>query len=312
MTRIDLICGFLGAGKTTFIRRYADWLKGQGITFAVIENEFGAAGVDAAMLKEVADVAEISGGCICCGMKVNFHNQILELAKSYDRVVVEPSGIFNMDDYLDVLNSPQIKEACLPGCAVTIDDPASLGGMGSAELEVLYSQLISTGRIVISKTGLYPELTQKAVETLAALLGGDRDIRPLIETKPWEEFTTQDFQHLSQSPPQPIPHIRQTADHSTLFNSATLYPKERYSWEDARRICRELTSGECGAVFRVKGTIQSEQDEESFEINCTASEISIRPCMPQPSMLNIIGRNLDRKRIASVLEEAFIKIETAG
>ncbi len=303
MTRIDLISGFLGAGKTTFIRHYANWLKSRGITFAVIENEFGAAGVDAAMLKDVAEVAEISGGCICCGMKVNFHDRILELAQSYDRVVVEPSGIFNMDDYLDVLDSPQIKEACLPGCAVTIVDPASLEEMSLAELEVLYSQLISTGRILISKTGLYPEKVQRAEDILVALLGRDRDIKPLFESKPWEEWTDQDFQRIAESAPQPVSHIRRTADHSTLFNSTTLYPRACYSLEEARQICRLLTGGECGTVLRVKGSLQSREEGESFEINCTASEISVRPCAAQPSMLNIIGRNLNRKKISSLFEK---------
>ena len=72
-TKIDLVTGFLGAGKTSFIQSYADWLRRQGTSFAVVENDFGAVGVDAAALKEeCGDVFEVSGGCICCSLTPNF------------------------------------------------------------------------------------------------------------------------------------------------------------------------------------------------------------------------------------------------
>ena len=81
--RVDLIDGFLGAGKTTFIQKYMKYLDERGISYMVLENEFGAAGVDASILG--GNVRELTGGCICCGQKVNFHNLLIELR-------IRPSG----------------------------------------------------------------------------------------------------------------------------------------------------------------------------------------------------------------------------
>lgn len=100
MTKVDLVTGFLGAGKTTLIARYGDWLNQKGVRFAVIENEFGAAGVDTAILSErFGNVQELAGGCICCTLKVGFHALLTQLAGQCDRVIVEPSGLFSMDAF---------------------------------------------------------------------------------------------------------------------------------------------------------------------------------------------------------------------
>ena len=71
ITYLDVITGFLGAGKTTFLERYADHLRRTGVSFCIIENEFGRAGVDGAQLRQSgAQVRELSGGCVCCALKV--------------------------------------------------------------------------------------------------------------------------------------------------------------------------------------------------------------------------------------------------
>lgn len=83
MTKIDLINGFLGSGKTTFIHRYLPWLTARGERVAVIENEFGTAGMDTAILSQTGvQVRELSGGCVCCGQKVNFYRLLRELCAS--------------------------------------------------------------------------------------------------------------------------------------------------------------------------------------------------------------------------------------
>ena len=97
--KLDLVTGFLGAGKTTLISRFCRYFTGQGWRFGVVENEFGAAGVDSAILREVfGEVRELSGGCICCTLKSGFYTLLEELSHTCDRVIVEPSGLYNLDD----------------------------------------------------------------------------------------------------------------------------------------------------------------------------------------------------------------------
>ncbi len=140
MTEIDLVTGFLGAGKTTFIKKYGDFLSRKNIKFAVVENEFGAAGVDSAVLESKSwKVTEISGGCICCTLKTGFHEIIKDLSRTFERIIIEPSGIFNSDDFFDVINSPELKAKCRPGMCITLVDPHSLARLNESERSVLAS-----------------------------------------------------------------------------------------------------------------------------------------------------------------------------
>lgn len=106
MTKLDVVTGFLGAGKTTFLQTYHRWLTGKGVTSCIIENEFGAAGVDGAVLRgSGAAVRDISGGCVCCTLKVTLRELLWELAGQVERVILEPSGLFCGDDLLDIFST---------------------------------------------------------------------------------------------------------------------------------------------------------------------------------------------------------------
>ena len=81
MVKVDLITGFLGAGKTTFIRKYADYFIRKGQKINIIENEFGNVSVDSIILKdEACDITQLSGGCMCCTAKVAFQNMLLDMS----------------------------------------------------------------------------------------------------------------------------------------------------------------------------------------------------------------------------------------
>ena len=101
MVQVDLITGFLGAGKTTFLRRYVRYLVQQGHKVCILENDFGAVNVDAMLVQEVlgpgCDVETISGGCDCDTHQRRMRTKLIAMAmRGFDRVVVEPSGIFSI------------------------------------------------------------------------------------------------------------------------------------------------------------------------------------------------------------------------
>ena len=108
MVQVDLITGFLGAGKTTFLRRYVRYLVQQGHKVCILENDFGAVNVDAMLVQEVlgpgCDVETISGGCDCDTHQRRMRTKLIAMAmRGFDRVVVEPSGIFDVDEFFDIL-----------------------------------------------------------------------------------------------------------------------------------------------------------------------------------------------------------------
>ena len=288
--KVDLIDGFLGAGKTTFIKKYMKYLDERGISYAVLENEFGAAGVDASLLG--GNVYELSGGCICCGQKVNFHNLLIELAEHAERIIVEPSGVFNADDFFDIMDSPQVKEIAECGLMAGVVDPFSLAGMTDQDEAVLRSELICAGAILMSRTD------RAALSVIEAAKARLKEMLP--ELPPVLDAGNVDFEHLMQLSPVRRTHDRMYGDHSTLFQSATVYPEGIYDAESLRRMAERLLSGEAGEVLRVKGAARAA--EGFLSVNAARDDLEILPGSG-PAVLNVIGRRLQRKVIRRILEE---------
>ena len=103
MVKIDLITGFLGSGKTTFIKKYAKYLIDQGLNIGILENDFGAVNVDMMLLQDIAGekctLEMVAGGCDKDCHRRRFRTKLIAMGMcGYDRVLIEPSGIFDMDE----------------------------------------------------------------------------------------------------------------------------------------------------------------------------------------------------------------------
>lgn len=302
MTRLELITGFLGAGKTTFLARYAAWLEGQGLRTAIIENEFGQAGVDGAILaSSQSQVRELSGGCICCGLKVGFHDLLCQLAQSgqVDRILIEPSGIFNLDDYFDVINSPDVAALAQPGAVITVVDPDCLEQDDPLTQEMLFSQLHSASVILISKLDREagPRMTEK-IDSLFATFGAARAPSQAVVALPWEELDREFFLSLGRAAPVLRPHERKTYVHGTLFFSTRLPLAHALGQQELEQKLRRAFLPEYGRVLRIKGYARL-TGGQAVLVNCTARSISLEPDPGQhPAQLNIIGQALDRRRLS--------------
>ena len=300
MAIIDLITGFLGAGKTTFIKGYTEWLARTGQRFCVVENEYGAAGVDAAYLESAnVNVEELSGGCICCSLKVGFHDALLRLSDLCDRIVVEPSGIFSPDDFFDVVRSPEISRRCRMGCAAIVCD-AHMAQLDDGALEMFRQELNAARIILVSKTQ-----TASAAE-IADCVSFLRENRangadtPIL-TAGWQTFTNHDYEMISRAMPVYYDHARAAQDHAALFSAATFRPEREYSEAEVSAALRGLREQACGEILRVKGYLNASRGG-SFHINCTARDTAFAWLGQRvPPMLNIIGRGLDRRKIKEYL-----------
>lgn len=292
-TKVDLITGFLGAGKTTLIRRYLNHLDRKGVSYAVIENEFGASSVDSALLGE--HVRDLTGGCICCGQKVNFHNLLLELAGQVERIIVEPSGIFNADDFFDIMDSPKVSAACEYGLMAGMVNPAALSCMNETDKRILAAEMSCAGVILVSHTD---RLGNSALADAESAL---RQLLPLLP--PVLDAQNADFDALSACSPNFCPHERDRSDHSALYRSAALRPNGVYDKAAIRRLCARLFSGEAGDALRVKGTLQGETGP--LLVNAVPGEVQILPAAGE-ILLNVIGRNLSRAAIREILNSESI------
>ena len=127
MVTIDLITGFLGSGKTTFLKKYAEYLMDQGLHIGILENDFGAVNVDMMLLQELqgekCELEMISGGCDKETHRRRFKTKLISMAMcGYDRVIVEPSGIYDMDEFFDVLHEEPLDQWYEIGNVIAVVD----------------------------------------------------------------------------------------------------------------------------------------------------------------------------------------------
>ena len=125
MVQIDMISGFLGAGKTTFANRILDYYAKKGFHPVYIVNEFGETRLDADIMeKEGFTSVEIRGGCVCCTLKGDIEIAITKVIEQYHptHIVFEPSGVFVFNNFFEVLNSDMLRNKCEIGNVITIVD----------------------------------------------------------------------------------------------------------------------------------------------------------------------------------------------
>lgn len=155
MIIIDLITGFLGSGKTTFIKKYARYLMDQGLKIGILENDFGAVNVDMLLLQELlgeqCDLEMVSGGCDKdCHIR-RFKTKLIAMGMSgYDRVIVEPSGIFDVDEFFDSLREDPLDQWYEIGNVITIVDALLNLRLSEESDYLLASEVADAGKVIIS------------------------------------------------------------------------------------------------------------------------------------------------------------------
>ena len=185
MTKIDIISGFLGAGKTTLIKKLlAEAFPGEKLV--LIENEFGEISIDGGFLKESGvQISEMSSGCICCSLVGDFNKALKEVADQFhpDRILIEPSGVGKLSDVIvavenTVADVPELKLNSF----VTVADDTKVKVYMKNFGEFYNNQIESAGTIVLSRT---QKLTQEKLEAAVALLR-EKNPDAAILTTPWD------------------------------------------------------------------------------------------------------------------------------
>ena len=156
MIKIDLITGFLGAGKTTFIKKYASYLMKQGKKIGILENDFGAINVDIAPLQDLegdnCTLEMIAGGCDADCHRRRFKTKLIAMAmEGYDRVIVEPSGIYDVDEFFDTLYEEPLDRFYEPGNVIALVDAGLEEDLSKEAKYLLASEVADAGCVLFSK-----------------------------------------------------------------------------------------------------------------------------------------------------------------
>ena len=156
MVTIDLITGFLGSGKTTFIKRYAKYLMDQGMNIGILENDFGAVNVDMLLLQELmgdkCELEMIAGGCDRETHRRRFRTKLIAMGMcGYDRVLVEPSGVYDVDEFFDVLRDEPLDRWYKIGNVITVVNAKLEPELSEMSEYLLASEAAHAGAVVLSR-----------------------------------------------------------------------------------------------------------------------------------------------------------------
>ena len=184
MTKIDIVSGFLGAGKTTFIKRVLETVKNEKTV--LIENEFGEVGIDGGFLEDSGiEIKEMNSGCICCSLVGDFTSNLQEILEKYEpeRVIIEPSGVGKLSDVMKAVELVESKLSIEPGKSVTVVDASKCKMYAKNFGEFFNNQIQYADIIVLSRTDITDDKKQaNAIEIVRQINPGAKIITtPLKE-----------------------------------------------------------------------------------------------------------------------------------
>ena len=186
MTKIDIYSGFLGAGKTTLIKKMIQ--EGyQGEKLVLIENEFGEIGIDGGFLQDAGiNITEMNSGCICCSLVGDFGKALVKVIDEYhpDRIIIEPSGVGKLSDVIGAVKKVMNEEVTL-GHTVAVVDAGKVKVYMKNFGEFYNNQVETASTIILSRTDSIP---QAKLDTAVAMLREHND-KAVIVTTPWGHLT---------------------------------------------------------------------------------------------------------------------------
>lgn len=311
MTKIDLITGILGSGKTTFLLKYARHLIDSGENIAILENDFGAVNIDMMILQELKGehcrLEMIAGGCDADCHRRRFKTQLISLGmQHFDRVIVEPSGIFDMDEFFDILHDQPLDNWFGIGSVITIADGEMDESLSPQMEYLLGSEAACCGKLVISK--LRGEVSGNTVQSILdhvnRALEDIRCDRRLtlrdVLAKDWERLDEEDFKMLGGVGYRGSSYVKKYSPED-IESSVHYFMHIALPQESIEGVIADIMSDEsCGSIFRIKGALPV--GEGWLKINATREKTELSVVPDGQPVLIVIGDNVSRERIDEYLK----------
>ena len=336
MVKVDLITGFLGSGKTTFIRKYAQYLMDTGNNIGILENDYGAVNVDMMLLQDLmgdnCELEMISGGCDKDCHRRRFKTKLIAMGMcGYDRVIVEPSGIFDVDEFFDILHEEPLNRWYQIGNVIAIVDSKLESDLSDEADFILASEVADAGCIVMSKSQeATPEEIQGTIEHVNRVLekvhcsrrfgkdfdgSGEAGVTNNVIHKNWDEMSKEDFDRIASCGYEMASYRKPEFEAEDAFTSL-YFMNVKMAEKELREAAEKILSDPaCGHVFRMKGFMRVDDGEISekadqtqengqhwIELNATKNEITIRPLHVGQEVLIVIGEGLQEDKIKSYLK----------
>ena len=299
MIKIDLVTGFLGSGKTTFIKKYAKHFLYKGLKIGILENDYGAINIDLMLLGDImgdnCELEMIIGGGDLETHKRRFRTKLIAMAMSgYDRIIVEPSGIFEPEEFFDLLYEEPLDKWYEIGSVITIVDVSFAADISDASEYLLATQLACAGALILSKKENYKFVDEEGtISYLNSLLERIKCNRRLKDADiiPSEgKFENCDFEMVSNSG-YVLSDYEKKFYEIEEFNTVFIMNK-RLNREELEEKAKRLFQNpdKYGDIIRIKGFTR--EDEGYSFINMTKNNTEISRIERGQDIFIVIGRHL--------------------
>jgi len=296
MVKIDIISGFLGAGKTTFSNMLLRHYMNAGLCPVYIVNEFGETGLDAEIIQgEGFQAIEIDGGCICCTLQYDIATSIKEVIEAFSptNIVFEPCGIFIFDNFFDILKQPGLYEKCEVQNVITIVDSVNFTFAKAAYGSFIYNQIKNAETILLSKL-------ERTTQDVEELLCDVKNINPNahIMSKIFTDWDAADFEFLLNQP-KTLREEHRAHQHNN-FKTLTVKLKQPFTQDKLDQFVSHCADGTFGDLVRVKGVVQT--DTQSVLVNIAMQDAVLAEFkrMAEPSM-TFVGKKIKKREIMRFL-----------
>lgn len=309
MIKVDLITGFLGSGKTTFLKRYARYLLDSGQKIGILENDHGAVNVDMLFLNELESercgLDMVAGACDADCHRRRFKTKLIALGMSgYDRVLIEPSGVFDVDEFFDVLYEEPLDRWYEIGSVIAVVNADLEQALSPDAAYLLASQAANAGVVVLSKTQLCSDeqvqATVARIDSALADIGCRRSIRDCVLAKDWDSLGDSDLERIQNSGWVSESYIKRGTTDDSGFSSVYIMNQAFTAQELEEKTRQAFASSACGRVFRVKGFARD--GDGWLELNATAGNLSVRPTALGQEIIIVIGEELNAPEIHKLFQ----------
>ena len=286
MVQVDLITGFLGSGKTTFMRHYARYMVQQGWNVCILENDFGAVNVDVMLLQDIlgdhCDMESISGGCDCDTHQRRMRTKLISLAmQGFDRVIIEPSGIFDVDEFFDILHDEPLDKWYRMGNVIAIVDAKQEQQLSPQSAYLLASETANAGMVVLSRSQL---ATPAEMDSTVNYLNHAQDLAAVAACG-------------SKQASYEKMHFDQHDVFSSLYFIDRHLPLPRL-----KEVVNELfADASCGRIMRIKGF--TSDGNGWLELNASRDAMTLKPIAKAQEVIIVIGEQLNRAAIEAHWKE---------
>ena len=289
--KITVVSGFLGAGKTTLIRRVISKAESR---LAVVVNEFGDVGIDKELVSQQGklEVAELPSGCVCCTLRAELAEVLMELKESFspERVLLEASGVATTSGIVEALREPHLEGIAELGGVVSVIDASTFPEFYAMESfhRLLLDSISNASLVVVNKIDLASEEEVFRIE---------REVRKI---NPLAHVVRCSFGEVAL--PEELPPVEAGAagDLHLLFDTCSAKPKEM-SIEEVESLFERLRRGEFGRIIRAKGIFRSGEKSWYFDLSSGRVSREEAPTDAEPGFV-AIGTGINSRAIKNILE----------